>query len=203
MPNLRAGRQTRHIPATIQTRNEGTEPVIACYFAVFNSPTELLPGCIEQIAPGAFSSSMGNDVRALIDHDTRLVLGRTSANTLTLREDENGLYGEIKINSQDSDAMNLYARVQRGDVTQCSFCFDTDEIEYQTQPDGSVLDVIKRVTLYEVSVVTFPAYAETSAVARSLRDASRQKEHLKRWKQRLKRRMNHGTENPDETEKAE
>ena len=124
MPNPRAGRQMRYIPAKIQHRDDGGEPVIACYFAVFNSPTELWPGCIEQIAPGAFSSSLGGDVRALVDHETRLVLGRTTAGTLTLREDESGLYGEIKINPNDSDAMNLYARVQRGDVSQCSFGFE-------------------------------------------------------------------------------
>lgn len=167
MPNLRAGRQTRHIPATIQTRSEGTEPVIACYFAVFNSPTELWPGCIEQIAPGAFASSMGNDVRALIDHDTRLVLGRTSANTLTLREDENGLYGEIKINPQDSDAMNLYARVQRGDVNQCSFGFEITHEDYVVGADGQTCTwTLRDLILYEVSVVTFPAYEATSAMAR-------------------------------------
>lgn len=167
MRNLRAGRQTRHIPATIYTRNEGTEPVIACYFAVFNSPTELWPGCIEQIAPGAFSSSMGNDVRALIDHDTRLVLGRTSANTLTLREDESGLYGEIKINPQDSDAMNLYARVQRGDVNQCSFGFDITQEDYVVGADGQTCTwTLRDLILYEVSVVTFPAYEATSAMAR-------------------------------------
>ena len=65
MPNPRAGRQMRYIPAKIQHRDDCGEPVIACYFAVFNSPTELWPGCIEQIAPGAFSSSLGGDVRAL------------------------------------------------------------------------------------------------------------------------------------------
>lgn len=167
MPNLRAGRQTRHIPAAITTRSEGAEPVIACYFAVFNSPTELLPGYIEQIAPGAFSSSLGNDVRALIDHDTRLVLGRTSANTLTLREDETGLYGEIKINPQDSDAMNLYARVQRGDVNQCSFGFEILSEDYVVDADGHTCTwTIRDLILYEVSVVTFPAYEATSAMAR-------------------------------------
>lgn len=167
MPNLRAGRQTRHIPAAIKTRSEGEEPIIACYFAVFNSPTELWPGCIEQIAPGAFASSLGKDVRALVDHDTRLVLGRTTAGTLTLREDETGLYGEIKINSQDSDAMNLYARVQRGDVNQCSFGFEIVSEDYVVGPDGQTCTwTLHDLILYEVSVVTFPAYEATSAMAR-------------------------------------
>ena len=87
------GRQYRFIPAQMQVRTEGDGPVIACYFSVFNTPTELWPGCVEQIAPGAFTSSLNRDVRALINHETRLVLGRTVAGTLNLREDETGLYG--------------------------------------------------------------------------------------------------------------
>ena len=47
-------------------------------------------------------------------HDTTLVLGRTKAGTLTLKEDSRGLWGSIQINRDDVDAMNLYARVQRG-----------------------------------------------------------------------------------------
>ena len=89
----RTGRQYRYVPAKMQARSEESGPVIACHFAVFNSITEIWPGCFEQIAPGAFASSLSGDVRALINHETRLVLGRTVAGTLTLREDEAGLYG--------------------------------------------------------------------------------------------------------------
>lgn len=161
-------RQYRYIPAKMQARSEEAGPVIACYFALFNTPTELFPGCIEQIAPGAFAESLTGDVRALIDHETRLVLGRTVAGTLTLREDEHGLYGEIKINEHDSDAMNLYARVLRGDVTQCSFGFDIVAEDYVVGPDGQTCTwTIRKVILYEVSIVTFPAYEATSAVARA------------------------------------
>ena len=164
-------RQYRYIPAKMQARSEEAGPVIACYFALFNTPTELFPGCIEQIAPGAFAESLTGDVRALIDHETRLVLGRTVAGTLTLREDEHGLYGEIKINEHDSDAMNLYARVQRGDVSQCSFGFDIVAEDYVVSPDGQTCTwTIRKVILYEVSVVTFPAYDATSAVARASGD---------------------------------
>lgn len=167
MLNPRAGRQLRYVPAQMSTRNEGSEPIIACYFAVFNSPTELWRGCIEQIAPGAFASSLGGDVRALIDHETRLVLGRTTANTLILREDETGLYGEVKINPQDTDAMNLYSRVQRGDVSQCSFGFDILSEDYVEDPRAQTCTwTIRDLILYEVSIVTFPAYEATSAVAR-------------------------------------
>lgn len=162
------GRQYRYVPAKMQVRSEDNGPVIACHFAVFNTPTELWPGCIEQIAPGAFASSMSLDVRALINHETRLVIGRTVAGTLMLQEDETGLYGEIKINEHDSDAMNLYARVQRGDVSQCSFGFDITAEDYVVSPDGQTCTwTIRDVILYEVSVVTFPAYEATSAIARA------------------------------------
>ena len=161
-------RQTRSVSVTFQTRSDESGPVIAGYFAVFNDPTELWPGCIEQIAPGAFASSLNGDVRALIDHDTRLVIGRTVVGTLTLREDGTGLYGEIKINEHDSDAMNLYARVQRGDVSQCSFGFDIVAEDYVVSPDGQTCTwTVRDTVLYEVSVVTFPAYEATSVEART------------------------------------
>lgn len=185
------GRQYRYIPANMQIRSEGDGPVIACYFAVFNHPTELWPGCIEQIAPGAFTSSLNRDVRALIDHETRLVLGRTVAGTLTLREDETGLYGEIKINEHDSDAMNLYARVQRGDVSQCSFGFDIVAEDYLASPDGQTCTwTVRDVILYEVSVVTFPAYEATSASARGNgNNDSLRKSRLERRKKELLERI--------------
>ena len=189
----RSGRQYRYIPAKMQVRSEDAGPVIACYFALFNSPTVLWPGCIEQIAPGAFASSLPGDIRALIDHETRLVLGRTGPNTLTLREDEIGLYGEIKINEHDSDAMNLYARVQRGDVSQCSFGFDIVAEDYVVSPDGQTCTwTIRDVVLYEVSVVTFPAYEATSAVARGDGGNDSLKNHrLERRKKELLERINH------------
>lgn len=184
-------RQFRSVAVNFQTRSDESGPVIAGYFAVFNNPTELWPGCIEQIAPGAFASSLGGDVRALIDHDTRLVIGRTVAGTLSLREDANGLYGEIKINEHDSDAMNLYARVQRGDVSQCSFGFDIVAEDYVVSPDGQTCTwTIRDTKLYEVSVVTFPAYEATSVEARdSDSSASLRKNRLQRRKNELLERI--------------
>lgn len=159
-------RQVRSIETGFHTRDAEGGPIIEGYFAVFNSDYEIWPGAIEQVAPGAFTSALGGDIRALADHDTRIVLGRTTAGTLELREDDRGLYGVIKINPEDQEAMNLYHRVQRGDVTQCSFGFDIVAEDYEHRPDGSDLWTIRDMVLYEVSVVTFPAYAETSVQAR-------------------------------------
>ena len=73
----RQARQIRSIPGSFQTRTlESGEPVIEGYFAVFNSDYFLWPGATERVAPGAFADELHADVRALCDHDTRIVLGR-------------------------------------------------------------------------------------------------------------------------------
>lgn len=186
----RQARQIRSIPGAFKTRTlENGEPVIEGYFAVFNSDYFLWPGATERVAAGAFADELHADVRALCDHDTRIVLGRTAAGTLTLTEDERGLYGIIKINTADGDAMNLYARVQRGDVSQCSFGFDILDEEYIINPDGSELWLIRKVKLYEVSVVTFPAYEETSVSARSADTPARRERRLAAWKNIMKERL--------------
>lgn len=159
-------RQVRSIASNFKTREDGEEKRIEGYFAVFNSVYEIAPGMTESVAPGAFAETLDGDVRALTDHETMYVLGRNQAGTLELREDDKGLWGSILINPNDQDAMNLYARVERGDVNQCSFGFDILSEETDFREDGSVHWTINSVKLYEVSVCTFPAYAETSVEAR-------------------------------------
>ena len=160
-------RRMRTVGTEFTTREDGEAPVIEGYFAVFNSIYDIAPGMSESIAPGAFTSSKGRDVRGLTNHDTTLVLGRTKAGTLELREDDRGLWGRIFINPKDSDAMNLYERVKRGDVDQCSFGFDIVNENTDIREDGTVHWTIEDLTLYEVSCCTFPAYEETSISARS------------------------------------
>ena len=186
--NDRLVRQVRSCGAEFRARDEGG-PVIEGYFSVFNRDYELWPGAVEQVAPGAFRETLGGDIRALANHDTRLVLGRTTTGTLTLREDYKGLFGTIKMNEQDSDAMNLYARVQRGDVSQCSFGFDILDEEFAERSDGSVLWTIRKVKLYEVSVVTFPAYVETAVSARKAEVDTIRRRKLDAWKNEMKERM--------------
>ena len=83
------------------TRAEGGNLYIEGYFAVFGSRYELWEGAYETIEPGAFDGQTNGDVRALVNHDTTLVLGRTTAGTLSLRVDERGLWGSVTINQQD------------------------------------------------------------------------------------------------------
>jgi HK97 family phage prohead protease len=149
----------------------------------------------ESIAPGAFSKSLANDVRALINHDTTLVLGRTKSGTLELKETERGLWGHIDINPNDVDAVNLYERVKRGDVDQCSFGFDIRSQDTDIRDDGSVHWTLKDVELYEVSCCTFPAYEETSISARAAERDDIKKREAEAWREKMTRRLSDGIKN--------
>lgn len=187
-PQIRTARQVRSIASDFTTREDGEELRIEGYFAVFNSNYQIASGLSESVAPGAFSDTLGDDVRALIDHETMFVLGRNKAGTLELREDSHGLWGSILINPNDQDAMNLYSRVQRGDVNQCSFGFDIldEETEFN---DEDVHWTIKKVKLYEVSVCTFPAYAETNVQARQAEYQEIQERKLEKARQELREKL--------------
>lgn len=185
----RTVRQMRSAPAEFHAREaEGGEPIIEGYFAVFNSNYELWAGATESVAPGAFSDTLSADIRALINHETRLVLGRNKAGTLELREDSRGLWGRITVNRDDVDAMNLYSRIQRGDVDQCSFGFDILEEDF-TQDGDKVHWTIKKVRLYEVSVVTFPAYEETGVTARKRELGELQERRTAQWRENIRQRL--------------
>lgn len=194
--NSRQGRQLRSTPQQFRTRDDGDDLIIEGYFAVFDSPYVLWDGATEIVKPGAFAGCLSGDIRALIDHDTRLVLGRTKAGTLTLREDARGLYGTIKINRDDADAMSLHARVQRGDVDQCSFGFDIEEETFVDLGGGQCRWEITKVNpLYEVSVVTYPAYEETAVKARHADLAEIQRRQAEAWKTKMKTRLTGGDNN--------
>lgn len=183
-------RQVRSVPTRFETReNEDGQLVISGYFSVFNSNYEIGPGMSESVAPGAFLSSLSGDVRALTNHDSTLVLGRTTAGTLKLREDETGLWGDVIINPKDSDAVNTYERVKRGDVSQCSFGFQITKEDTEVREDGSVHWTILDVNLYEVSVCTFPAYEATNVQARSAQRAEIQEREFAAWKDSMMRRI--------------
>lgn len=182
-------RQTRCINGNFKTREEDGNLYIEGYFAVFNSVYNIAPGMSESIAPGAFSKVLNNDVRCLTDHDTRLVLGRTTANTFEIREDEHGLWGRALVNPNDQDAMNTKARVDRGDVNQASFGFDILDEETEYRDDGSIHWTIKEVELYECSVCTFPAYKETNITARSAQKDEIEKRKAEAWKTKMKERL--------------
>lgn len=195
---MRDTRQTRSLQTELKTRAaEGEDMYIEGYFAVFNRVTELWPGAFEEIAPGAFDGTLGNDIRALANHETMFVLGRNKAGTLELRVDSHGLWGRIKINPNDSDAVNLYERVKRGDVDQCSFGFNVIREETDWRDDGTVKWTIREIDLHEVSVVTFPAYQDTGVQARKAEVAQQRERQMQQRKHQLKERLKRNAQTTD------
>lgn len=172
-----------------QTREADGNLYIEGYFAVYGSKYWLWEEAYETIEPGTFDGQTDGDVRALINHDTGMVLGRTTAGTLELRTDEKGLWGRIHINPNDQDAMNCYERVKRGDVSQCSFGFDITEQDVEYAEGQPTVWKIKAVKLYEVSVVTFPAYEDTSVEARKADAENIRKRENEAWREKMKNRL--------------
>ena len=190
MSNREEMRQLRTAATDFKTREDGEELLIEGYFAVFDSNYDIWPGASESIAQGAFSNSLEtDDIRALTNHNTDLVLGRTRAGTLTLREDTHGLWGSIRINPKDTDATNTRERVLRGDVSQCSIGFDIIREDTEFREDGSVHWTIREVKLYEVSVCTFPAYTETNVNARKRDLEEIQKRKAQVWAEQARKRL--------------
>lgn len=182
-------RQSSCKPGEFRAVTDGNEKYIEGYFAVFGSNYDIGPGMSESVDPHAFDDAIHGDIRCLTDHDTRLVLGRTTAKTFDLSIDSHGLYGRALVNPNDQDALNTHARVERGDISQASFGFDILDEESEIQEDGSVHWTIKAVKLYECSVVTFPAYQETNIQARSEDVATVKKRETEALKEKLKSKL--------------
>lgn len=200
--------EQRYLPMhEVTTRSDDNGiPILEGYFVRYDDVYVVAPGATESIARGAFAESIKGDVRALYNHNTDIVLGRTSAGTLELQDTNEGLWGRIKINPKDTQAMDAYQRVARGDISGCSFGFDIPAGGEKTEvrDDGSVHWTITRVDpLYEVSPCAFPAYEATSVSARC-NDLERiKKRALDAWKEKMKERLHHGTQSPDASEEAE
>lgn len=165
-------KRTSIIESQLKTRSlEDGDKILEGYFVVFNQETELWHGVYEEIMPEAVVNSLkNNDIRALFNHDTAKVLGRIGNQTLELTSDDHGLYGRVRINPDDQEANDIYARVARGDINQCSFGFyPVDEEVIRDLANDSTKFVIKDANIIEVSVVAFGAYPTTEVSARSSR----------------------------------
>lgn len=135
------------------------------YAAVFNSPTDIGGAMTEIIAPGAFSATINDDIRALFDHDSGRVIGRSKSGTLRLAEDAHGLAVEIDL-PDTNDGRDLTTLLERGDISGMSFGFSVTHDEWD-QTGEKPQRTIRSVKLYEVSAVAFPAYADTEIALRS------------------------------------
>ena len=172
------------------TRQENDERFIEGYFIRFNEETELWDGVFEEVVPGAVDDSLkNNDIRCLFNHDTNIVLGRTSNGTLELRKDEKGLFGRVKINPNDKQALDIYARIERGDINACSFGFNIIREEIQNRDDGTVKFILRKIDLHEVSPVTFPAYPTTTIQAREKDLEEYKQRQIEARKNKLKERL--------------
>lgn len=167
-------KEIRYYPTElrIERRKDGTA-LVEGHAAVFNETSENLGGFTEIIHEGAFDEVLNDDVRALFNHDSNLILGR-SPKTLDLSIDERGLV--FKYESPDTTyARDLLVSLERGDVTQSSFGFriaSVDGAEWEENEEtGALTRHIKKISrLYDVSPVTFPAYPQTDVAKRSLEE---------------------------------
>lgn len=172
------------------TRQENDERFIEGYFIRFNEETELWDGVFEEVDPKAVDDSLkNNDIRCLFNHDTSIVLGRTGNGTLELKKDDKGLFGRVKINPNDKQAMDIYARIERGDINACSFGFNIIKEDIQNRDDGSVKFILREIDLKEVSPVAFPAYPTTSISARKKDYEQYKQKQLELRKNKLKERL--------------
>lgn len=151
------------------TADDG-KPRLTGYAAVFNRDSIDMGNWTERVAPGAFAKSISEgDVRALWNHNTDIVLGRTRSGTLSLSEDEHGL--RMTLDPPDTQYVRdlVIAPIARGDVDQVSFGFRAvkERYEYDAERDW-VTRTLLEVRLYEVSPVAMAAYPDTIISARAL-----------------------------------
>jgi hypothetical protein len=163
---------------------EGEPPQLVGYASVFDSWSEELGGIEpfrEKVVRGAFADTIRqDDIRCLFNHDSNFVLGRNKAGTLILEEDGKGL--KVTIKPPDTRwAKDLLVSVKRGDISQMSFGFvcEKDSWSYDDSVDVRELHKVK---LFDVSLVTYPAYPATECDVRSI-VASRQAERDEARKQ--------------------
>ena len=124
---------TKGLTLRVIRKDDDSLPKVEGYAAVFNTDSEDM-GFIERIAPGAFKKALKtSDVRALFNHDSNIILGRTSAGTLELKEDKKGLH--MSVTPPDTQLVRdmVLAPIERGDITQQSFSFTvkSDDWDYK------------------------------------------------------------------------
>lgn len=147
---------------------DGEGAKITGYAARFNELSDDLGGFREKIAPGAFKNTIKqDDIRALFNHDPNYVLGRTLAGTLNLYEDKKGLRMEVSV-PETTWAKDLTVSIERGDISQQSFGFNTLRDEWDETNKDDIQRTLREVRLFDVGPVTYPAYPQTSVQMRSL-----------------------------------
>lgn len=177
--------ESRLSGVAIETRDDGECTTITGYAASFYDGTDatefqLWDGAVERIMPGAFDRALkeSDDVRALFNHNPDNLLGRTSADTLSLRADKTGLRYSIEP-GDTAIARDVIEHIRRGDLQGSSFAFEVTDEEWRKEDDVEIREV-KGVRLFDVGPVTYPAYESTTTAVRSC-DANGAREARDRW----------------------
>lgn len=190
MEDKKLNYEVRSSTVDFQTRNDQEQPMVSGYFVRFDDEYCFSPDMSERIDPHAFDETLGNDIKALYDHDTSKVLGRTGNGTLTLRVDDKGVWGDLLINPNDSEAMSIYSKIVRQDVSGASFGFQILDQEPITRSDGGTQWLVKKVDLIETTITAFPAYSATHISAtrtKQVEDIKAEKENA--WKENLIKKL--------------
>ena len=172
-------RRTLAVSGLRAEREEGGATYLSGYAANYNVTSYNLGWFRERLLPGAFKRAVAEkqDVFHLVNHDPSQILGRTLSGTTVLTDDEKGLAFRTLINPNDHHAVNFAARVERGDIDQCSFGFICREQEWKTERDpdnaNETVDVrlVSDLDLFDISTVAFPAYPLTNTALAALRSA--------------------------------
>ncbi|WP_291732325.1 HK97 family phage prohead protease [Leisingera sp. F5] len=149
---------------------EGEGVKVGGYAAVFNEWADIGSYFQERIMPGAFEGVLADDVQFLINH-RGLPLARTTSGTLKLTVDERGLYMETTLDPADPDAARIIPKIKRGDLSKMSFSFSVGKEEWDETGDVIKRTITDIVRLYDVAIVSEPAYHGTEISLRSLEAA--------------------------------
>ena len=164
----------RYIVNQFEARTmDGSKAVISGYASIFDRSSQVLGGgFVEQIKRGAFTKTLQergtqtsrDDIKALFNQSTDLVLGSKRAGTLKLSEDTKGLHYEVDLDLDITHHRSAFKMIERGDVTNSSFGFDVIEERWSVSENSNdpVLREVLETRLYEVSPTPFPAYEDST-----------------------------------------
>lgn len=138
--------------------------VIAGYAVKFNDTVTIAGSFRERVAPGAFKRTLEQrDIVALLDHDTGRVLGRISAGTLRLKEDNVGLWFELDADATTPEGQSAIGNTRRQDIKGCSFGFSVKSEEWEDGGNRLPIRILREVDCHEITLTAFPAYPSTTA----------------------------------------
>jgi uncharacterized protein len=150
----------------IEFRADGNDFSISARAIKYGAISQDLGGFVERIAPGCFTDSInnGDEVVCLVDHDTKLILGRTRNGSLSINDSPSEMRFRCKLNKNVQAHRDLYELVKDGTLSECSFSFSCDKQSWDES--GAVpLRTVQHGKLYDVSVVALPAYSNGATLA--------------------------------------